>query len=128
MQLQIIPIEIATPIDMELKRDVRRTGRLPVLGGERCERLWIQLRCARIRYRFDRNKGFRARLGSRLDVDFEGRIGDGRSRLRGRVAQTRGERSGHRFFDLRATDRAIRLRLHLGLEVVRRVIESRIDT
>ena len=71
MQLHAIPIEVETLMCTDWMHNVRRTRWLAIVDAERRERLRIQLRCTRVCNRFDRNKRFRARLGSRLDVDFE---------------------------------------------------------
>ena len=75
-----------------------RTRRLAIIDAERRERLREELRCARVRNRFGRNKRFRTRLGSRLDVDFGRFVCGGRSRLRRRIDKPRSERSGYGFF------------------------------
>jgi len=110
------------------KRDVTRTRRLAILDTERRVRLREKLRCARVRNRFGRDKRFRARLGSRLDVDFESCVSSGLSRLRRRLGQPRSERSGYGFFDFGASRSTKRLHIDLGFEVVCSVIDSRIDT
>ena len=110
------------------KRDVTRTRRLAIVDAERRVRLREKLRCARVRNRFGRDKRFRARLGSRLDVDFESCVSSGLSRLRRRLGQPRSERSGYIMFDFGAIRRLACLRINFGFEVVRSVVDNRIDT
>ena len=128
MQLHAIPIEVETLMCTDWMHNVRRTRWLAIVDAERRERLRIQLRCARVCNRFGRNKRFRARLGSRLDVDFESCVSSGLSRLRRRLGQPRSERSGYSMFDVGAIRRLACLRINFGFEVVRSVVDNRIDT